>query len=147
VTAEDLCLFARELFDESRSAAGGVARVWPKEFCLSVFNCGWSTGAYERALEGGFECFRECTRDLFIRFFEVANEEELVAVQRGGWARLPDSTQETYVRFGLANFGYPKTGYGERHPAFLALLRASQVVAEAKPRGRPMTDSACSSSA
>jgi hypothetical protein len=58
VTAEDLCLFARELFDESRSGAGGVARVWPKEFCLSVFNCGWSTGAYERALEGGFECFR-----------------------------------------------------------------------------------------
>jgi hypothetical protein len=172
MTAEDICLLVRDLFEESRSshyleypnaklpATEGVGRVFPGEkpgttgMCAGFFNLGWSTGAYEKALPGGIDCFCESTRDLFIRFFECEDEAKLKEIQRRGWGMIPPSTQETYVRFGLARFAFPKCCYDERHPDFVQLVREVRAAQPPPPRPQPPVaspmnseDSDCVSSA
>ena len=130
MTADDMCAFARDLFDAAHNTGSGAARM-VHDFGLGIVCLGWTPDGVEANAHRGLALFKELTAPLFKEHFEVEFKPQLGLLQEAAWKLLDARAQREYMMCAISGTdGRVRGLYNENHPAFVLLLEKQTAPAQ-----------------
>jgi hypothetical protein len=135
MTSDDMCAFARDLFDAAHNTGSGAARM-VHDFGLGIVCLGWTPEGIKANAHRGLALFKELTAALFREHFDVTFKPQLGLLQEAAWRLLDAKTKREYMMCAISGADGPvRRLYTENHPAFVLLLERQ--TAPAAKRGVP----------
>lgn len=127
MTADDMCAFARDLFDAAHNTGSGAARM-VHDFGLGIVCLGWTPQGIKANAHRGLALFKELTAGLFREHFEVQFKPQLGLLQEEAWRLLDAKTKREFMMCAISGTdGRVRGLYTENHPAFVLLLERQTV--------------------
>ena len=132
MTADDMCAFARDLFDAAHRAGLGAARM-VDGMAIGITCLGWTPEGLKKHTHEGLALFKEVTAQLFQEHFEVSFKPQLGLLQEEAWRLLDARAKREYMMCAISGCDGPvRNLYNEHHPAFVLLLERQAAPAGGK---------------
>lgn len=141
MTADDMCIFARDLLQAAHTTGDGAARII-HDFGIAIVCLGWTPEGIKQHEHKGLALFREASAALFREHFEVKHVPQLGLLQEAAWQLLDAKTRREFIMRALSgDDGRTKGVYNENHPAFVRLLQQQTVAKGGRKRVRELDES------